>query len=347
MCQYSSPNPAGHANDWHLVHLGSRAAGGASLILTEDTAVLPDGRITPSDLGLWEDSQIGPLARIADFVHAQGAAFGIQLGYAGRKGSTTVPWRGGVPRGEGRALEDGEGKWETCAPSALAFGGNRSAVPREMSREDIRRVQQGFVDAAKRAEAVGADVIEFHAGWGYIFQQFYSPLSNKRTDEHGCGSFEDRIRFTLETVKAVREVWSLEKPLFVRIALTDWEEGGWTLDDAVRLAKELKAAGVDLVDGVSGAIDSNAGHGSGKPLMHVPMIKRVREEAGVATGANFGIETAEQAEQVLREGAADVVVVGRAMLRDPYWARHAADVLGEEGLFYPDQYEHWLSGRTR
>ncbi|EON68742.1 hypothetical protein W97_08000 [Coniosporium apollinis CBS 100218] len=343
MCMYSATN--GFPNDWHFVHLGSRAVGGAGLILTEDTAVLEEGRISAGDLGLWSDEHIKPLARIADFVHAQGAAFGFQLGYSGRKGSTTIPWRGGQPLGEGRALGPNERPWQTFGPSPIAYGGTRGQVRTEMSIGDIRRVQQGFVDAALRADKLGADVVEFHAAWGYVFQQFYSPLSNQRDDEYG-GSFDNRIRFLLETAEAVREVWPPHKPLFARIALSDWVEGGWTFEEAVALSSKLQQAGVDLVDGSSGGIGHFKLNRQLSPLMHVLLIKRVREEAGIATGANFGIETPEEANEIVKSNVADMVTIGRAMLRDPYWACHAAEALKDDRLFYPNPYEHWLTGRS-
>jgi len=343
MCQYSAED--GKANDWHLVHLGSRAIGGAGLIIMEDTAVLPDGRISLGDLGLWSDTHVEPLQRITKFLTTYGAISAIQLGYAGRKASTTVPWQGGRPQAEGRSLTAPEGAWETLAPTAEAFGGARTHVPHEMTLADIVRVQKAFGDATRRADAAGFQMIELHAAWGYLFQQFYSPLSNKRTDEYG-GSFENRIRFILETVRSVRRNWSDSKPLAVRIAVTDWTEGGWTVEEAVELSFRLKAEGVDLIDCISGGVapGGNVPWGRG---FQVPFSERIRREVGVATTAVGFITEPEHAQEIVVEGKADIVLLAREMLRNPYWAMTAAQALEvQERLMFPSQYEHWLTGRV-
>ncbi|WP_407530099.1 NADH:flavin oxidoreductase/NADH oxidase [Methylobacterium oryzisoli] len=342
MCQYSSTD--GLANDWHLVHLGARAVGGAGLIIMEDTAVLPEGRITLADNGLWSDDHIAPLGRVTSFLKAHGAVPGIQIGYAGRKGSTTIPWEGGRPQGEGRSLRAEEGAWETLAPSAEAFGGERVAVPRAMTQDDIARVQAAFAQAARRADAAGFDLLELHGGWGYIFQQFYSPVANHRTDGYG-GGFAQRARFTVETVRAVRQVWPDRKPLAFRMAATDWIDGGWTPEEAVELARLLKGEGVDLVDVISAAVAPQARVPWG-PLFQVPFSERIRREAGVATTAVGFITEASEAQAIVADGKADLVLLARAMLRDPHWPVHAAEALGVgDRITFPNQYEHWLSGR--
>jgi 2,4-dienoyl-CoA reductase-like NADH-dependent reductase (Old Yellow Enzyme family) len=343
MCQYSSED--GFANDWHLVHLGSRAVGGAGLVIMEDTAVLPDGRITYGDHGLWSDAHIEPLQRITRFLRAYGTVPAIQLGYAGRKGSTTIPWQGGHPKGEGRSLTPEEGAWEICAPTAEPYGGDRTQIPHEMTREEIVRVQKAFGDAASRAEAAGFEMVELHAAWGYIFHQFYSPISNKRTDDYG-GSFENRIRFTLETVREVRQYWSDNKPLAIRLACTDWVDGGWTLDETVELAKRLKAEGVDLIDCTSWAIapigDVPWGRG-----FQVPFSEQIRQEAKIATTAVGFITEPSHAEEIISEGKADIVLLAREMLRNPYWSITAAQALGQDDkVMFPSPYEHWLTGRS-
>lgn len=343
MCQYSAED--GMANDWHLVHLGSRAVGGAGLIIMEDTAVLPEGRISPGDLGLWSDAQIEPLQRITRFLTTYGAVPAVQLGYAGRKASTTIPWKGGKPQSEGPSLMPSEGAWETLAPTAEPFGGDRPQVPREMTHADIVRVQKAFGDAARRADAAGFQMIELHGAWGYLFQQFYSPLSNKRTDKYG-GSFENRIRFLLETVHEVRKNWSDSKPLAVRIAVTDWIEGGWTVEEAVELSLRLKMEGVDLIDCISGGVapGGNVPWGRG---FQVPFSERIRREAGIATTGVGFITEPEYAQEIVASEKADIVLLAREMLRNPYWAITAAQALGaQEQLMFPNQYEHWLSGRV-
>ncbi len=327
MCQYSSED--GFANDWHLVHLGSRAVGGASLVLTEASAVLPEGRISPQDLGIWKDEHIPNLQRIVRFLHAQGARAGTQLAHAGRKASTTPPWlgQGVVP------LE--EGGWnEVVAPSAIAFASNYPQ-PHELDVTGIRRIRDAFVAATGRALQAGFDVIELHAAHGYLLHEFLSPLSNQRTDAYG-GSFENRVRLLLEVVDAVREHWPLDKPLFVRISASDWAEGGWDLPQSVELAKLLKVRGVDLVDVSSGGAVADAKIVVG-PGYQVPFSAEIRKTAQIPTGAVGMITSPEQAEQILRTGQADAVLLAREFLRDPYWAVHAAATLGYPAS-WPVQY---------
>jgi len=327
MCQYSSVD--GFANDWHLVHLGSRAVGGAGLVFTEATAVLPEGRITPNDLGLWKDEQIAGLARIVDFVHAQGAHAGIQLAHAGRKTSMNRPWDGE------RLLSSAEGGWtKVVAPSEMAFA-DTYAKPHELDAAGIAEVKRAFAEAAGRALRAGFDIIEIHSAHGYLLHEFLSPLSNKRTDEYG-GSFENRTRLLVETVDAVRGVWGEEKPLFVRISASDWTEGGWDIAQSVELAKVLKGHGVDLVDASSGGNVATAKIPVG-PGYQVPFAAQIRREAGIATAAVGMITDAVQADTIIRAGEADMVQLAREMLRAPYWALDAAEKLGVE-VTWPAQY---------
>jgi 2,4-dienoyl-CoA reductase-like NADH-dependent reductase (Old Yellow Enzyme family) len=337
MCEYSCED--GFANDWHLVHLGSRAVGGAGLVITEATAVLPEGRITPGDLGIWKGEHIAPLRRVVEFGHEQGARMGIQLAHAGRKASMAVPWDGD------RLLATAEGGWaNVTAPSAIAFT-DHYAQPTELDAAGIVRVKQAFADAAGRALKAGFDVVEIHSAHGYLLHEFLSPLSNKRIDEYG-GSFENRIRLLLEAVDAVRGVWPEQRPLFVRISATDWTDGGWDIDQSVALAKVLKAHGVDLIDTSSGGNVMGAKIPTG-PGYQVPFAERIRKEAGIATGAVGQITEAKQAEAIVSSGQADVVLLARQMLRDPYWPLHAAEVLGVD-VTWPRQYlraAHRTSGK--
>lgn len=327
MCQYSSTD--GFANDWHLVHLGSRAVGGAGLVFTEATAVTPEGRISPQDLGLWSDAHIDFLRRITQFIEAQGSVPGIQLAHAGRKSSLTEPWNGD------RQLTDEEGGWETLAPSAEAFSADRSR-PQALTTEGIERIITAFSDAAKRALQAGFKVLELHGAHGYLINEFLSPLSNKRTDEYG-GSFENRMRFLMRIIKTVREVWPQDYPLFLRISATDWVEGGWTIEDSVRLAPIVKQAGVDLIDCSSGGNAADAKIPA-KPNYQVPFAEAVRK-AGIPTGAVGIIVTAAQAEDILTSGQADLIFMAREMLRDPYFPIHAAATLDYEEMPWPVQYE--------
>jgi 2,4-dienoyl-CoA reductase-like NADH-dependent reductase (Old Yellow Enzyme family) len=319
LCQYSADD--GFANDWHLVHLGSRAVGGAGLVMVEATAVEPEGRISPEDVGIWKDEHIEPLARISRFITAQGAAAGIQLAHAGRKASTPAPWRGGG------VIRPEAGGWHTVAPSPIPFqqGG---AVPRELAVSEIRSIVDAFRRGAERAREAGFQVAEIHAAHGYLIHQFLSPLSNQRTDEYG-GSFENRIRLARETAQAIRTVWPERLPLFIRISATDWAEGGWDVDQSVELARRLREWGVDLVDCSSGGATPDQRITVG-PGYQVPFAERIRREAGVLTAAVGLITTAEQASEIVSCGQADMVLLGREMLRDPYFAIHAARLLQEQ-----------------
>jgi 2,4-dienoyl-CoA reductase-like NADH-dependent reductase (Old Yellow Enzyme family) len=327
MCEYSSDD--GFANDWHLVHLGSRAVGGAGLVMTEATAVLPEGRITPNDLGIWKDEHIAMLARIVEFVHGQGAHVGIQLAHAGRKASKGRPWDGEP------LLSPEEGGWKNIeAPSAVAFAAGYG-LPHELDAAGIAAVTEAFVAATGRALKAGFDVVEIHAAHGYLLHEFLSPLSNRRTDAYG-GSFENRIRLLVDTAEAVRGALPAQTPLFVRISATDWTEGGWDVEQSVRLARVLKEHGVDLIDTSSGGNVMGAKIPTG-PGYQVPFAEQIRREAGVATGAVGQITEAKQADEIIRTGKADVVLLAREMLRDPYWPLHAAEELDAE-ITWPKQY---------
>ena len=325
MCMYSSDD--GVANDWHLVHLGARAAGGAALVIAEATAVSPEGRISPGDAGLWADRHVEPLARINRFVKSQGAVPGLQLAHAGRKASAARPWDGGAH------LADDAGGWPVIGPSALAFGAPLTKVPREMTTADIARVQADFVAAAKRALGAGYEWLELHAAHGYLAHEFLSPKSNHRTDRYG-GSFENRMRFLLETARAVRVAWPDRLPLTVRLSCTDWVEGGWNIEESVELSRQLKAEGVDLIDCSSGGGVADAKIPVG-PGYQVPLAERIRREAGIATAAVGLITEAAQADGIVREGKADLVFLARAVLNDPHWPLHAAKALGQTAALKP------------
>ena len=327
MCQYSSTD--GFATDWHLVHLGSRAVGGAALVIAEATAVSPEGRISPNDLGIWSDAHVEPLRRITAFVREQGAIAGMQLAHAGRKASVDVPWRGG------KALDESEGGWRPIyAPSADAFSA-RTPVPREMSTHDITRVIDDFVQATIRARDAGFQVIELHGAHGYLLHEFLSPLSNKRTDAYG-GSFENRTRMTLETVDAVRAVWPEELPLLVRLSATDWTDGGWDVEQSIELSRQLARRGVDLIDCSTGGNVAGATIPIG-PGYQVGFAERIRRDANIPTGAVGLITDPAQAEEIVASGKADVVILARELLRDPYWPLRAAKVLGSS-IDWPPQY---------
>jgi len=326
MCQYSSSE--GFPNDWHFVHLASRAVGGAGLVLTEAAAVTPEGRISPDDLGIWSDAHIGAFSRIARFVKGEGAAFGIQLAHAGRKASTKRPWDGTG------AVSPEDGGWQPVGPTATPFAENYP-VPRALSPDDIRGVVDAFREAAFRARKCGFDVVEVHAAHGYLLHEFLSPLSNTRTDDYG-GSFENRVRLCLEVVTAVREVWPEDLPVFVRISATDWTDGGWDLDQSIELARRLQGLGVDLIDCSSGGNVSHAKVPVG-PGYQVPFAERIREAASVATGAVGLITSAPEADAIIRGGQADLVLLAREMLRDPYWPLRAARELGQD-MSWPAQY---------
>ena len=318
MCQYSSED--GFANDWHLVHLGSRAAGGAGLVIMEASAVEARGRISPQDQGIWKDDHIAFLARIAAFVRQQSAVAAIQLAHAGRKASTRRPWDG-----PGLVPLD-IGGWQPVAPSALPFQPGDPA-PAELSRAEIAGLAEAFAAAARRALAAGFQVVELHFAHGYLVHEFLSPLSNRRTDEYG-GSFDNRIRFALETARAVRAVWPDSLPLLVRISASDWVEGGWDIGESVELARRLHALGVDLIDCSSGGLAPQQKIPLG-PGYQVPFAARIRQEAEVPTAAVGMITTPQQADEIVRTGKADLVLLAREFLRDPYFPLHAAKALGE------------------
>jgi 2,4-dienoyl-CoA reductase-like NADH-dependent reductase (Old Yellow Enzyme family) len=326
MCQYSAED--GRANDWHLVHLGSRAVGGAGLVVFEATAVEARGRISPRDLGLWEDRQIEPLARVVRFVEAHGAVPCLQLAHAGRKASVAPPWEGG------KAVPEGAGGWRPVAPSALPFD-ERSPLPLALDAAGIRGVVDAFRAAARRAAAAGFRALEVHAAHGYLVHQFLSPLSNRREDAWG-GSLENRTRLAREVVAAVRAEWPERLPLLVRISATDWMPGGWDPEQSVELCRALAALGVDLVDVSSGGTDPRAQVPAG-PGYQTAFAERIRREARVATGAVGMIVAPEQADHVIRSGQADLVLLAREMLRDPYFPLRAAAALRQEGP-WPKQY---------
>ena len=328
MCEYSSFN--GFANDWHLVHLGSRAVGGAGLILTEAAAVEADGRISPQDLGIYRDEHIEKLSQIAAFIHEHGGVAGVQLAHAGRKASVARPWEGGAP------LAPDEGGWRPImAPSALPFL-EHGPLPHALNVAEIRSLVASFARAEERALSAGFRVVEIHAAHGYLLHEFLSPLSNLRDDAYG-GSFSNRTRFLREVVSAIRTAWPERFPLFVRISASDWVDGGWTIDDSVALARDLAPLGVDLIDCSSGGNASHAKIPLG-PGYQVPFAATVRSEARIATGAVGMITEPQQAEEILREGKADLIVMARQMLRDPYWPLHAARTLGVD-VPWPVQYE--------
>ncbi len=325
MCQYSSRN--GLPNDWHMVHLGSRAVGGAGLVCVEATGVSPEGRISSGDTGLWSEEHTKAFEPIASFVKSQGARAAIQLAHAGRKASTDVPWRGGKP------LSEEQGGWQTLAPSAVPFGD--WPAPRKMTRDDIETVTLQFADAARRALEAGFEVVELHMAHGYLLHEFLSPLSNRREDEFG-GSLENRVRFPLQVAEAVRAVWPEDLPLFARISATDWVEGGWDIGQSVQLSRRLKERGVDLIDCSTGGLVPGA-RIPVAPNYQVPFAEQIRSEAGVATGAVGLITEPEQAEEIITSGKADAVFLARAELRDPYWPIHAAKRLGAQAP-WPVQY---------
>jgi len=326
MCQYSSDD--GFANDWHLVHLGSRASGGASLVFTEATAVTAEGRISPEDLGIWKDEHIEFLSRIVKFLKTQGTVPGMQIAHAGRKGSTQRPWVGSSK------VSVADGGWVPIAPSAVAFS-DTYPMPRAMTKEDIRGVVDAFAAAARRALEAGFQVLEIHSAHGYLAHEFYSPLSNFRQDEYG-GSFENRTRIGREIVTAVRKVWPDHLPLFIRISATDWKEGGWDLDQAVELAKQLKPLGVDLVDCSSAGLVVDQKIVAG-PGFQVPFAERIRRDANILTATVGLIETKEQVADILARNQADLVLMAREFLRDPYWPLRAARELGNK-ISWPAQY---------
>jgi len=326
MCQYSASE--GFVNDWHLVHLGSRAAGGAGLVLTEAAAVDPRGRISPADLGIWDDQHVPGLQRVAAFIRAQGATAGIQLAHAGRKASTAPPWEGG------RGVPAARGGWQPVAPCADAFDAG-FPVPAALDRDSILEVIAAFGRAAARARAAGFQVVEIHAAHGYLIHEFLSPLTNRRTDEYG-GSYDNRTRLLKQICKAVRGVWPADYPLFVRVSSSDWVEGGWRAEDTVALAHHLSSVGVDLVDCSSGGIAPGIAIPTG-PGYQVVFSQRIKETTPMLTAAVGVITAPAQADQIIRTEQADMVLLAREMLRDPYWPLRAARVLGHD-VAWPNQY---------
>ena len=327
MCQYSAVD--GFANDWHLVHLGSRAVGGAGLVFSEAVAVSAEGRITFGDLGLWKDEQIDFLQRINEFIVAQHSVPGIQLAHAGRKASQHKPWEGG------QYLSPEEGAWQTLAPSAIPFL-EADPLPKAMDQADIQQLIADFAIATERAIRAGYKVIEIHAAHGYLINEFLSPLSNHRTDEYG-GTFENRARLLVEITKAARKIMGEELPLFIRISATDWVPGGFTIEEAVKLSAILKTIGADLIDCSSGANSPYQKIPVG-PLYQVPFAEAIKKETGILTGAVGLITTAAEAEQILQEEKADLIFLARQLLRDPYFPLHAAEQLGVN-IVWPIQYE--------
>jgi 2,4-dienoyl-CoA reductase-like NADH-dependent reductase (Old Yellow Enzyme family) len=326
MCQYSSED--GFSNDWHLVHLGTRAAGGTGLVFTEATAVSPEGRISPGDLGIWKDEHTDRLRRIVEFIHKYDAVAGIQLAHAGRKASCAVPHNGG------KQLDKTNGGWDTVGPWNIPFL-ESDRPPVSLDKDGIRKVISDFRASAGRARRAGFDIIEIHGAHGYLLHEFLSPLSNKRTDEYG-GSFENRIRLLTEVIDGIKPEWPSENPLFVRISSTDWTEGGWTIEDSIRLSQILKEKGVDLIDCSSGGNVYNAKIPF-NPGYQVPFSEAIRKKSGMLTGAVGLITTAAQAESILQEGKADLVLFARELLRNPYFALAAARDMGEE-ISWPLQY---------
>jgi 2,4-dienoyl-CoA reductase-like NADH-dependent reductase (Old Yellow Enzyme family) len=334
MCMYSSTD--GLANDFHLVHLGSRASGGAGLIVVEASAVTPDGRITYADMGIWGEAHVEPLSRIVRFVESQGAAIGIQLAHAGRKAGTDRPVAGGKP------VASNDRKFiAAVAPSAVPFDSGYQ-TPRELSSADLDRLVTAWADAAKRAVAAGFKLIEIHAAHGYLLHEFLSPLSNRRTDDFG-GSFENRVRFPLRVVDAVRATIPDSMPLLVRISATDWKDGGWDVDQSVEFARRAKPLGVDLIDVSSGGLVPDAKIAAG-PLYQTPFAERIRREAGIATGAVGLIRTATEAQSIVAGDRADLVLLAREELRNPYWPIHAAIELGATPP-WPEQYGYAVARR--
>lgn len=336
MCMYSCESRDGLATDWHMVHLGSRAVGGAGLVMTEATAVSPRGRITPDDLGIWSEEHADALRPITEFIKSQGSVPGIQLQHAGRKGSKTRPWDGGEP------LQPSEGGWRTPMPSDIPWPYDDE--PPEMdvlSEDDVQGIIDEFVAGAEHALSAGFEVAEIHAAHGYLLHQFLSPHTNRRNDAYG-GSFENRIRLPLEVAEAVREVWPNDKPLFVRISATDWLDGdSWTVEQSVKLCRKLAAVGVDLIDVSAGALTPLQDLPDTGPGYQVPFAEVIREESDVPVGSVGGITGAAQADALVRNKRADLVIVGRQHLRDPYFTNHAAEELGrDEATRWPDQYDY-------
>ena len=331
MCQYSSEN--GFPNEWHLVHLGSRAVGGAGLVIVEASAVSPEGRISPADSGMYLDEHVEPFARMNRFMKQHGAIPGIQLAHAGRKASASKPWEGDSHIGPE------QGGWETIAPSAVAFGGNLTKVPHEMTIADIVGIQNAFVASAKRSLDAGFEWMELHFAHGYLAHEFFSPLSNRRVDHYG-GSYENRIRFMLETFNAVRAVWPERLPLTVRLSVTDWIDGGVTVDESIELIRRLKAQGLDLIDVSHGFNSPDISKIPWGPGFMIPIASRIRQESGMPTAVGWMITDPQLADDAVKNERIDMVMLAREMLRDPYWPYHAAVQLGSEkaSTILPIQY---------
>lgn len=319
MCQYSSEN--GFPNDWHLVHLGSRAVGGAGLVIVEATAVSPEGRISPADSGIYLDEHVEPFSKITRFLKSHGSIPGIQIAHAGRKGSANKPWEGDDH------IPTEKGGWQTIAPSAIPFGGSLDKVPAEMSIAEIHRVREAFVAAARRALTAGFEWLELHFAHGYLAHEFYSPLANKRNDAYG-GSFENRIRFMLETFTAVREVWPSRFPLTVRLSVTDWLEGGVTIDESIELTRRMKNEGLDLLDVSHGFVTPDISKVPWAPGFMAPMAAKIRRDAQIFTAVGWMITDPIMAQSIIESESSDLVLLGREELRDPYWPYHAAQQLG-------------------
>lgn len=328
MCQYSSID--GFANDWHFVHLGSRAVGGAALVITEAAAVSPEGRISPDDLGLWKDEHIEGLQKITTFIKANGAEAGIQLAHAGRKASVSSQWKGG------KLVSETDGGWQVVAPSAIPFN-DTYALPKALSHSEIKTIINDFKLAAERSLKAGFSVVEIHAAHGYLVHQFLSPLSNQRTDEYG-GSFENRIRFLLEIIEEVKTVWPETLPLFVRISATEWAEGGWNEADSIKLAHILKSIGVDLIDSSTGG-NIHTAKIPIAPSYQVSFAQNIKKETGILTGAVGLLTSSTQIESILVTGQADLIFLARELLRDPYFPLRAAAELGQKDVQWPVQYE--------
>jgi 2,4-dienoyl-CoA reductase-like NADH-dependent reductase (Old Yellow Enzyme family) len=328
MCQYSSTD--GLAQNWHLVHLGSRAVGGAGLVMAEASAISPEGRISPGDLGIWSEKHAAALKPVTEFLHSQGSVSGIQLAHAGRKASTQIPWQGGQPIGADQASG-----WQVVAPSALPFKSNYQ-TPLEMTDKDLQKVQSDFEKACQFSKLAGFQVIEIHMAHGYLLHEFLSPLSNQRKDSYG-GSFENRTRFPLQIAKSLRNLWPADLPVFVRISATDWVEGGWDLNQSIHFCQELKKIGIDLIDVSSGGLSPQQKIDV-KPLYQVPFCEKIRKEAKIATGAVGMITKPEEAETILASGQADAIFMAREFLRNPYWPLNAAKTLGDS-INWPVQYE--------
>jgi len=347
MCEYSATD--GLPNHWHLVHLGSRAVGGAGLVITEATAVSPEGRISHGDTGIWDDAHIAGLQRIASFIKSQGAVPAIQLAHAGRKASMARPWYGNgplTPADSGR----GDKAWSIVAPTEAPIG-DEWLKPRPLQKGDLEVVKKAFVSAARRAHGAGFEIAELHSAHGYLLHTFLSPLTNTRSDEYG-GSLENRMRFPLEVAKEVRSIWPAGKPLFVRVSSIDDVEGGWSLDDTIVYSRKLKEAGVDVIDCSSGGIMGSATAATKTllprvPGFQIPFAERIKREAGVSTMAVGLILTPQQAEEALKAGHADLIAIGREALYDPNWPAHAAAALGADPEFqrWPVQYGWWLTRR--